>query len=148
MSENHVVQSVAGSETPFKRWYKAHKLELAAKRKHKYDTDPEYKQKVKDSANAHRAAKKAAARTRPEGYDVTQAKAAEELGITEYLLRAWAERGWYPQPLESKGRKYFTMGQVQLLKALVNYITEVKGKSDSDVFKSINANIFSNWKHS
>lgn len=108
--------------TSFTKWYATHKLELAAKRKKRYESDPVYREKAIKNAANYRVKQQSQIDPVPVQYTFTLSLTAKALGVAVTTLRKWQEKGYFPVPYEYRGRMYFTDNQVGLLKGLVKFM--------------------------
>ncbi|KVR21629.1 hypothetical protein WK13_34390 [Burkholderia ubonensis] len=135
-------------DSRFSRWYDKNKDKLAEKRRNRYHTDPDYRQKIIDQNRAQKQAKRA---ERPEldpKYTKTMAEVATAMDVSVWSLREWRKKGYYPEPYEHSNKLYFTDKQVLLLKELAKFFT-VYGKRVSAVTRAplddLIAAIAKNW---
>jgi hypothetical protein len=129
----------------FKKWYAEHKTELAERRKARYAADPEYRETVLARGQARRGRLREA-KAVPEDY-IGHQDAAAMLGVSDYVLRYWRTREYYPDPIRLYGRVYFTIEQVHRLVPLRN-VLKAYGRSDrigtSELEDVVNL-IYMNW---
>ena len=104
----------------FTEWYDKNRQEFNAKRKNRYQTDPEYKERAKAAAAQRRQAVKASSRTGNSVADV-----CEMLGVSPWLLSRWKTAGYIP--VENLKGYQFTANQMQLLGALRDCMDANKG---------------------
>lgn len=97
----------------YKEWYAKNRVKVAAARKKRYESDPEYRQKVQEQAATARAARKA---LKPDMPGKSIAEVCELLGVKNWTLHNWRAKGYYPTPALHGGRPYFLPHQVALLK--------------------------------
>lgn len=134
----------------YKQWYAKNKDDLAKRRKAKYLSDPEYKQKAIERAQSYRSKKAAEARTKLDPkYTHTATEAAELLGVSPAVLRGWHKRQLYPTPLEFQGKRYFTEAQVALLSTLSQYLQSIGWRAfteeERQKLAATSATVFANW---
>lgn len=105
------------SKNYFKNWYAKpeNRASLAARRKERYATDPNYKQRVLKATESYRA------RTQPKdkppiGYDWSLKEACDFIGISHQTFRSWRSKHYFPEPKYFKSRLIFTQNQDVLLR--------------------------------
>lgn len=108
----------------FKDWYALNSAKLAATRKLRYDTDPEYRRKVKEMAVAGRIQRRLN-NPPPDLPGLSVAEACTAIGISEWTLSSWRDRKYYPEPSRTHGNRiWFTQAQVELLGLIQQFFTE------------------------
>lgn len=135
-------------ETAFVRWYKNHKDAFNQKRRNRYQSDPDYKQRMIDAAKKSRQSKKKVI-ARPPEYTLTQAQATEQLGITLGTLKHWRRQTYFPEPYCDREGVWFTEAQIELLEILHNYYVNqgIKRLTEHQKFdiEQIAQHIHANW---
>lgn len=130
----------------FSKWYEGNKDKLSQQRKERYRTDPEYRQKVIQRSLEHRMAKRGD--EIPPGYEHHMAGAAEIIGVTIWSLREWRKKNYFPEPLEFKGRRWFTGNQLQLLIRLRQFFDQrgvrTRAADKADLSDLVDL-IYGNW---
>ncbi|QHJ74567.1 hypothetical protein VH22019_00003 [Vibrio phage VH2_2019] len=122
---------MADSKEGFKKWYDENKGSLSQRRKTRYETDPEYRAKVKERARQSAAKKRAETRgvlTRKLGDQVfTVVKlstVAEKCGKTTKALRVAEDKGEIPPHSFEGTHRVYTPEQCDLIvKYFANEIT-------------------------
>lgn len=104
----------------FTEWYDKNKQTLNDKRKSRYHTDPEYREKAKAAAAERRKLVKAANRTGNSVADV-----CEVLGVSPWLLSRWKTAGYLP--VDNLKGYQFTANQMKLLGTLRDCMDANKG---------------------
>lgn len=136
------------TDTDFDKWYNKNKDKLSAKRKLRYQTDPEYRQKALDEAAKARALRAAGkVKEKLEGYPYSQLEAAAVLGVTAGTVREWMNKKYFPRPRLFKRRFVFSTLQVDLLEKLKSFLRERGTKTgvNSPEFEDLKAFIAVNW---
>lgn len=148
-SQKYSQEKKSSEETAFARWYKNHKDSFNQKRRNRYQTDPEYKQRMIDAAKKTRQAKKKTTIPRPPHYTITQLQAAEELGVTIWTLQNWRRKSYFPAPFSDNEGVWFTENQIELLEILQNYYVQQSIKRLTEHQKNdieqIAQHIHANW---
>jgi hypothetical protein len=131
----------------FRDWYNGGgDKKLSRERKERYANDPVYRQTVIDRAKAQRD--KRVSEPPPLGYDFTMAEAAEHVGVTIWTLREWRKKNYFPEPMDYKGKKLFTNGQLTLLGKIKDFLTSCgtrMSKSHKEQLDNVVGLIYSNW---
>lgn len=134
-----------GGSFDFKSWYQKNKERLAEKKRKRYQEDPEYRAKAMERSKAQR-------KTTPtpitDGYSVSFAEAAKELGVSLWTLREWRKRNYFPEPKERNGRLWFTENQLMLLQKLQEFFV-LNGRIKEGTKEKMNelvSLLFANWK--
>lgn len=128
----------------YKRWYEKHKQALSDKRKNRYKTDSEYREKALE--NRRRNVK--AQEPLPPKYEFNFQQAADELGVSIWRLREWRRRGYYPQPFEHGRSQYFTQTQLDSMTKLRNFLNTTQGRfteEAKDHLQDLVNLIYANW---
>lgn len=94
----------------FKEWYEKNKTSLAERRKSRYQSDPTYRQAIKDRSTVRRNHLKAA---KPEPVGISVQDACALIGVTHWTLTRWRNKGYLP--VSSLRGARFSEGQVQLM---------------------------------
>ena len=97
----------------FKSWYEGNKEKLSEIRKQRYQTDPEYRAKLKEQAKTYRANKPKVPRKKSTKMTIPMLCDAAECSVHTY--RKYCQQKWIPI---SDEKFLFTEKHVQLLKAL------------------------------
>lgn len=130
----------------YKDWYARNKEKLAQRRAERYKSDPAYREKVISASREHRRNNKGP--SVPEGYSFTMSSASDALGISIWTLREWRKKDYFPEPLDFKGCRWFTEGQVAMLARLRDFFelhgTRVK-KGDRQDFDDLVSLVYANW---
>ena len=98
----------------FKEWYQKNKEPLSVKRKARYRTDPEYRQKALDASALRRLSKPTVER-----HGLTVSEVGNALGVSLWRLSKWKEKQYIP--LQSFRSYQFTTMQVSLIKMYVDF---------------------------
>lgn len=131
----------------FGKWYEANKERLAAQRKARYDSDPNYRATAKARSADYRERQRALKPTsQPSGIGLEQA--CETLEVTPWTLNSWKNRGYYPEPSRAAGRPYFSVHQLELLGLLAQFFRQYPRRlagMHQDELKTIKQVIDHNW---
>ena len=126
----------------FKGWYEKNKERLSAERKAKYDSDPNYREKVKVQAKTYRAKKPKKPRKQSE--KVTIPMLCEKANCSPHTFRKYVQLGWIP-----KGAIHisFTDKHVELLASLCQAAKDMKYVRNGrlDKLQHFIDNIAANW---
>jgi ribosomal protein S8E len=118
----------------FKRWYGDNREEYNKRRKNRYDTDPEYREKVKERARLSKRRKIAAM-----GGAVTRSwkgttllvyrigRVCEKLGINKNVILDWENRGIIPTPIFGGKHRVYTQNQMDLIRELYEEVKTANG---------------------
>ena len=115
----------------FGRWYSSNKDALNARRRTKYHSDPAYREKVKEQVNNGR--KRVVPESAPESHPHTFEEAAALLGVSQYSLRDWRRRGYFPEPFRKNQRFYFSNEQLSLLGKLQVFLKDAGARRPDDL---------------
>jgi hypothetical protein len=99
------------SET-FRRWYERNKDEFNSARKARYNSDPEYRQKVIEYARTSR--QRAKVRPKPPKKFYSISETAERASTTSTAIRYWESKGFFPRPDTGTVRRY-TLHEAELV---------------------------------
>ena len=97
----------------FKSWYEGNKEKLSESRKIKYQTDPDYRAKLKEQAKSYRASKPKVPRKKSTKMTIPKLCEAAECSVHTY--RKYCQQKWIPITEE---KFLFTEKHVKLLAAL------------------------------
>jgi hypothetical protein len=132
----------------FAKWYDKNKQALAERRAKRYLNDAKYRQKIIDRSRLNRANNKPS-QPNPEGYDHHMMGAAEALGITIWTLREWRKKDYFPEPVEFKGRLWFTGNQLQALRLLKQFFVKHGVRTSAanrEALDTLVGQIYANWE--
>ncbi len=136
-------------DTPWSRWYQANKEDIALKRKHRYDTDPEYREKALAYSARRRELLKKQKKDKPslDSHPYTQVEAAAVLDVAPTTIRDWMLKGYFPKPKLWRRRFVFSPEQVSMLESLRDFLREHGSKTGvhSPQFEDLKAFILVNW---
>lgn len=127
-------------------WYQKNKKNLLKKRKSRYENDKEYREAALRRSKEQRDRK----RQQKENYlhNVPFTDAAQQLGVTVWVLREWRSKNYFPEPKKRSGRLWFQPSQVELLERIRVFfeehgvrVTEAKRSALEDVINFV----YSNW---
>jgi hypothetical protein len=109
----------------FAKWWAnpENRKALSEKRKERYATDPEYRQRVLDARHAQQQKARVLSPLNP-AFTTTLSEAATELGITVWKLRHWRDQSWFPEPHSHGKFLYLTDNQVELLGSLKEFLDQ------------------------
>jgi hypothetical protein len=93
-------------DTAFKRWYDKNKGQVAKRRKARYASDPDYRERVKELAKNAKIVL------------LTWDDVAGRLEVKASELKRQCEVGLFPNPIMREGIEVFTMPQFEYLKTL------------------------------
>lgn len=131
----------------FGAWYNKNAERLAERRKLKYATDEEYRNKAKARAELQREALKAARPVLTDGM-VKMKDVCQTLNVGAWTLSNWKHLGYYPQPAKFQGSPVFTEKQVDLLKTIKQFFLDHPTRSAGDhrgELEVITATVHNNW---
>ena len=116
------------SKFNFAQWYEQNKEDYNRKRRERYQSDPEYKAKVRKGAERWRLQNKKPVSKKPpipEGYYDTKQVAAM-LDRNVQAIRHWEKEGYIPSvDRDSYGRRVYSEHQVKLMRYLVDQLDEI-----------------------
>ena len=129
----------------YRQWYEKNKKTLSDKRKEKYVTNPEYRKKCLE-----RNRKQNQAKVPPvNGYTIDIESAAEQIGVSVWVLRDWRKKGYFPDPVSRSGKLWFTEHQITLLQKLKTSWHQIAFASHyrkEDRLKELGNLIDTNWQ--
>lgn len=102
-------------------WYAQNKGRLSEKRAKRYRDDPDYRQAALKRSENQRLGKKTPV---TDGHTIAFADAANQLGITVWVLREWRKKDYFPEPFRRDGRLWFSHGQVDLLQRIQQFFLD------------------------
>jgi len=117
----------ADQKFKFTDWYEKNKDDLNAKRKKKYESDPEYRQKAKDNARRYRLSKVkggvnfVSTRAVPPPGKLNLSGLCQAAGIPEDTYSRYRRLGWIPK---IKKNTWFTGAHAVALSALAQKALE------------------------
>lgn len=134
------------SKEAFKRWYEQNKEKLAARRKERYYSDPEYRRKAIENSRSFRSTR--SRRVQPlGGYVVSLPAMLETLDITVWQFREWRVKNYFPEPSKFGREIWFTENQRSLLAVLTNFLSGRRrlSKSEKEELAGLVSMIYANW---
>lgn len=132
--------------TAFKNWYEQNKDKLSAERKARYDSDPQYREKVLERSRVFRANHPPS--PPPIGFDYSFDEAAEVVGVTTWTFREWRRKNYFPEPNSHGGKFYFSENQIMVLrklKAFFDYHGSRVRKDTKAELDGVVSLVFANW---
>lgn len=122
------------SRTAYQKWYQTNKASFNEKRKKKYHSDPEVREKAISNAKKYRQ-ENPRQNGEEQHYREVGGKVVEVFRITETAnrigrsvesIRSWEKKGWIPTPSIDSTHRYYTIKQIQLLKDFAEFIDQVR----------------------
>lgn len=98
-------------------WYAKNKQRLSEKRAKRYREDPAYRAAALERSRQQRETKKPV-ETLADPHSVAFTDAANDVGVTVWVLREWRRKSYFPEPARRDGRLWFSVPQVQQLRRL------------------------------
>lgn len=127
-------------------WYAKNKARLSEKRARRYREDVAYRAAALERSRQQRETKKEAI---TDGYTVSFSDAAQELGVTVWVLREWRRKNYFPEPHRRDGRLWFSPHQVDLLHRVREFFHAHAGsrvtKALRPALESIVGLVYANW---
>lgn len=127
-------------------WYERHKEEVSQKRKEKYASDAEYRQRrLEASRKYHRGERTPAT---PPNAPFLMVEAAKRVGIGYSTLRGWCRHKLFPEPIRYKRGLWFTEHQLSLLIKLKDFFRKhrmTEGKIKMQLLGEVCASICGDW---
>jgi hypothetical protein len=106
----------------YSNWYQKNKKALSEKRAKKYATNAQFRNAALErSRNQREKTVKVVVNT--EGFDVSLSQAANQLGISIWVLREWRKKSYFPEPRFQAGKLWFKDYQVSLLSRLKDFFS-------------------------
>lgn len=139
----------------FRKWYEEHGDDLNAKRRDRYASDPEYREKAKAQARIARE------RRRARGGQVSEttvkrvidgkevelyrvSAAAEMIGKSPDTIRLWTRKGYVPG--EAGEHRLYSLKQVKLLQKLAKVIDKYRyNRKYKHILNQAVKHIHNNW---
>lgn len=119
----------------FHRWYEANKEGFNARRRMRYRSDPEYRDKLVERQREARAKHPRPSQAKDYSIRVVGGSkkkvfrigyVVEAIGRSEMTIRNWERKGIIPKPSVVSQHRYYTKRQVKLLKELSELLTQVR----------------------
>ena len=148
---------MSGEQTPFSKWYEAHKVGFNAARKAKYHSDPEYRESVLSRQRKSRKSKPREAPPSEKAYREINGVQVEvfrmgyvsqTINKSEKTIRAWESSGLIPEPTIQGKHRYYTREQVKLLQHFSAVMDQVRyDRALREItIQSASANIHNEWE--
>jgi hypothetical protein len=145
-------------------WWQENRKGVLEKRRERYATDPEYREKVRQAVRDRRAAKRGEPREVPtiptnsgDVVGVMSRDVLSETGLSYNQLRNYHKFGWLPEPLITKPRALYTANQIGLIKKLGdfcrdnrNWMRQPKSPTGQVIRKQLDglvSEIYKDWKN-
>lgn len=120
-------------KTAYRKWYQSNKQAFNAKRKAKYHSDPEVREKAINNAKKYRESnprekeEKHFREINGKQVEVFRIGAtAEFIGRSEQSIREWQRKGWIPPCTIDSDHRYFTIKQIKLLQEFADFVSQVR----------------------
>ena len=104
-------------------WYAKNKTRLSEKRAKRYREDAAYRAAALERSRQQREQKKPEP-VSTDPHTVAFTEAADDVGVTVWVLREWRRKNYFPEPHRRDGRLWFTPSQVQLLRKLGQFFVQ------------------------
>lgn len=134
------------AEKYFQSWYQQNASKLNQARKQRYQSDPAYREQVKQRAAEYRARMKPETKPLP---GLTVKEVCDLLDITPWTLNKWRQLGYYPEPFRVKAQPVFSPGQLELLKLIRTFFQTYPKRmaaSHREELKNITDVVSHNWQ--
>ena len=130
-------------------WYAKNKKRLSEKRAKRYQEDAAYREAALARSRQQRQAKKAeAGPVVNDPHTVSFTEAADDLGVTVWVLREWRRKNYFPEPHRRDGRLWFSPAQVVALRQLRQFF-DLHGARVTEALKpqleSVIGLTYANW---
>jgi hypothetical protein len=126
-------------------WYAKNKTRLSEKRAKRYKEDTAYREAAKQRSRQQRELKKAPV---VGAHTVSFNEAAEQVGVTVWVMREWRRKNYFPEPTRRDGRLWFSPPQVGLIRQLHVFFqqhgTRVTASTHAELDNTVNL-VFANW---
>lgn len=126
-------------------WYSKNRTRLSEKRARRYREDAAYRQAALDRSRQQRMTKKVPI---TDAHTVSFNDAAQELGVTVWVLREWRRKNYFPEPYRRDGRMWFSTPQVEWLQLLKKFFdkhgTRVVGMNRQGLEDLVGL-LYANW---
>lgn len=114
-------------------WYAKNKVRLSEKRAKRYREDAAYRAAAMERSRLQRDSKKPEP-VSTDPHTVAFTDAADNVGVTVWVLREWRRKNYFPEPYRREGRMWFSPQQVQLLHHL-KHLFDTYGTRVTDAFR-------------
>lgn len=129
-------------------WYAKNKQRLSEKRAKRYREDASYRAAALERSRQQRETKKPEPAA-TDSYTISFTNAADDVGVTVWVLREWRRKNYFPEPHHRDGRLWFSPHQVQLLRR-VRQIFDHYGSRVTEAFRpELDAQVsltYANWQ--
>ena len=126
-------------------WYAKNKARLSEKRARRYREDSAYREAALERSRQQRESKKVPVTSI---YTVSFNDAAQELGVTVWVLREWRRKNYFPEPQHRDGRLWFSPDQVQLLQRVKQFFLQHGARlaeANRGALEDLTGFVYSNW---
>lgn len=130
---------MATTRSTFKKWYEKNKGDLSLKRQRRYDTDPEYRERVKERQRAYHERNKKVREPKLKkvvinGKEVVVHRigyAADVIGCSDQVIRHWERDNLIPRSSIPGDHRYYTEHQISLLNDLYRVVIDQRYKRET-----------------
>lgn len=130
-------------------WYAKNKARLSEKRAKRYREDATYRAAALERSRLQRDSKKPApVSEETDLYPVSFTDAADDVGVTVWVLREWRRKNYFPEPHRRNGRLWFSVGQVQQLRTLQQFFEKHGARVTEAIrpeLENLISLIYANW---
>lgn len=129
----------------FNTWYDKNKQRLSQKKAERYKNDPAYRKACLEASRRQREGKGEQVK---DEYSLSFNVLAEQLGVSQWTLREWRRKGYFPEPKFRNGRMWFTTGQKDLLSKLRDFFSANGGRVTSSKrgeMEELTNLVYANW---
>lgn len=141
----------------FQKWYEANKEGFNVRRKLKYQTDPDYRNKVIDRQRKARKENPRPSQASDQHFRTVAGKQVEvfrighvvaQISRSEKTIRTWEAEKLIPQPSIAGKHRYYTQHQVTLLREFSELMEQVRYDKALREFAILKKSqeLHSNWK--
>jgi hypothetical protein len=135
----------------FAEWYKKNAKALNARRRKRYDADPEYRKRQLVSTRKWRVQRKRWLKEHPPKPKpktrFTISEAAEQIGCDIQTIRLLERKGLLPSATDGHKHRMYTKKQISLMRPLIRYRCEYHYRVPGydKVVKTLSKKIFKGW---
>lgn len=131
-------------QSAYQKWYEQNKKQLSDRRKARYASDPAYRQRALDNKKNQVQRAQSERQPLPTQYVYNLTQLAQELGVSEWALRDWRNKGYYPTPHQHSRSLWFTEDQRGLMAKLAEHMAKESSR-DKDNLDDMISFVHANW---